>query len=305
MEQIKQLLPDFLPEMLKAQYGEEIAEKIIRGYEADRKVTLRVNTLKAAVDDVKSTLTQAGIEYDTVSWSREALIIKNADENRIMELPVYDNGGIYLQSLSSMLPPVMLAPAAGEDILDMAAAPGGKTTQMAALTGNKAHITACELNAIRARRLEYNVNKQGASCVYVMQKDSRTLDDFFSFGRILLDAPCSGSGVLSVYDANIKKTFTKKLIDKSVKAQTALLKKAVTLLKKGHEMVYSTCSVLRCENEDIVNSMLKSGKVEIVPIDIEGMESIPLLPVSIPGTVCVAPDELYEGFFVAKLRKKQ
>lgn len=304
MEQIKQLLPDFLPEMLKAQYGVEIAEKIIRGYEADRKVTLRVNTLKAAVDDVKSTLTQAGIEYDTVSWSREALIIKNADENRIMELPVYDNGGIYLQSLSSMLPPVMLAPAAGEDILDMAAAPGGKTTQMAALTGNKAHITACELNAIRARRLEYNVNKQGASCVYVMQKDSRTLDDFFSFGRILLDAPCSGSGVLSVYDANIKKTFTKKLIDKSVKAQTALLKKAVTLLKKGHEMVYSTCSVLRCENEDIVNSMLKSGKVEIVPIDIEGMESIPLLPVSIPGTVCVAPDELYEGFFVAKLRKK-
>lgn len=305
MEQIKQLLPDSLPEMLKAQYGEEIAEKIIRGYEADRKVTLRVNTLKAAVDDVKSTLTQAGIEYDTVSWSREALIIKNADENRIIELPVYDNGGIYLQSLSSMLPPVMLAPAAGEDILDMAAAPGGKTTQMAALTGNKAHITACELNAIRARRLEYNVNKQGASCVYVMQKDSRTLDDFFSFGRILLDAPCSGSGVLSVYDANIKKTFTKKLIDKSVKAQTALLKKAVTLLKKGHEMVYSTCSVLRCENEDIVNSMLKSGKVEIVPIDIEGMESIPLLPVSIPGTVCVAPDELYEGFFVAKLRKKQ
>lgn len=305
MEQIKQLLPDFLPEMLKAQYGEEIAEKIIRGYEADRKVTLRVNTLKAAVDDVKSTLTQAGIEYDTVSWSREALIIKNADENRIMELPVYDNGGIYLQSLSSMLPPVMLAPAAGEDILDMAAAPGGKTTQMAALTGNKAHITACELNAIRARRLEYNVNKQGASCVYVMQKDSRTLDDFFSFGRILLDAPCSGSGVLSVYDVNIGKTFTKKLIDKSVKAQTALLKKAVTLLKKGHEMVYSTCSVLRCENEDIVNSMLKSGKVEIVPIDIEGMESIPLLPVSIPGTVCVAPDELYEGFFVAKLRKKQ
>lgn len=304
MEQIKQLLPDFLPEMLKAQYGLEIAEKIIKGYEADRKVTLRVNTLKAAVDDVKSMLTGAGIEYDTVSWSSEALIIKNADENRIMELPVYDNGGIYLQSLSSMLPPIMLAPAAGEDILDMAAAPGGKTTQMAALTGNKAHITACELNAIRAKRLEYNVNKQGASCVYVMQKDSRTLDDFFSFGRILLDAPCSGSGVLSVYDVNIGKTFTKKLIDKAVKAQTALLKKAVTLLKKGHEMVYSTCSVLRCENEDIVNSMVKSGKVEIVPIDIEGMESIPLLPVSIPGTVCVAPDELYEGFFVAKLRKK-
>ncbi len=304
MEQIKQLLPDFLPEMLKAQYGEEIAKKIIKGYEADRKVTLRVNTLKADVDDVKSMLTKAEIEYDTVSWSSEALIIKNADENRIMELPVYDNGGIYLQSLSSMLPPIMLAPAAGEDILDMAAAPGGKTTQMAALTGNKAHITACELNAIRAKRLEYNVNKQGASCVYVMQKDSRTLDDFFSFGRILLDAPCSGSGVLSVYDANIGKTFTKKLIDKSIKAQTALLKKAVTLLKKGHEMIYSTCSVLRCENEDIVNSMVKSGKVEIVPIDIEGMESIPPLPVSIPGTVCVAPDELYEGFFVAKLRKK-
>ena len=103
-----------------------------------------------------------------------------------------------MQSLSSMLPPVILEPKEGKDILDMAAAPGGKTTQMAALTNNKAHITACEMNNIRIEKLKYNLEKQGASCVYVMNKDSRQIDDFFSFDQILLDSPCSGSGTIDL-----------------------------------------------------------------------------------------------------------
>ncbi len=101
----------------------------------------------------------------------------------------------------------------------MAAAPGGKTTQMAALVNNKARITACEMNAIRAERLKYNIEKQGASSVYVMITDSRKIDDFFSFDRILLDAPCSGSGTLYSEDENRKKHLHLKLIQKSIKAQ--------------------------------------------------------------------------------------
>lgn len=300
----REKLPQFFPDLLERQYGRELADTILSGLCADRKATLRVNTLKTCADEVIACLAQAGVTCTRVPWYEDALILENADETIVRALPVFEEGRIYMQSLSSMLPPVILAPRENADILDMAAAPGGKTTQMAALSGNKAHITACEMNVIRAERLRYNVERQGASCVYIMQKDSRTLDDFFSFDQILLDAPCSGSGVLNINDPRLQGTFTKRLIDKSVKAQTALLKKAAKLLKKGREMVYSTCSVLACENEDIVCAALKNCDLELVPIDTDRLQGVPRLPVSLEGTLCVAPSALYEGFFVAKLRRR-
>ena len=294
----------FLEEKLEKQYGTKITKEIIEGYQTKRKTTLRVNTIKGNIEEIKNELEKEKIEYETVKWSKEALIIKNADEKTIQEMEIYKNGKIYLQSLSSMLPPIILEPKEGTDILDMAAAPGGKTTQIAALTNNKAHITACEKNKIRAERLKYNVDKQGATCVFIMPKDSRFIDDFFSFDQILLDAPCSGSGTLDYNNANIEKYFTEQLIERSSKTQKTLLSKATKLLKPGHEMIYSTCSILDCENEDVVASVIKNGNIEIVPINFEGMEELPILPTKISGTLCVKPTELYEGFFVAKIRKK-
>ncbi len=297
-------LPDFFKELLKKQYSKEDIFKIVSGYNSKRYVTLRVNTLKTTSEEVEKKLQQSNIKYKINELNNNAIIIENAKEKDIQELDIYENGEIYLQSLSSMLPPIVLEPKEFEDILDMAAAPGGKTTQIAAITNNNANITACELNAIRAERLKYNIEKQGATSVYVMQKDSRTIDDFFSFDRILLDAPCSGSGTLNVNDENAFKYFTPKLIEKSIKAQCALLKKALTILKPGKEMVYSTCSILVSENEDVVNKILKEVNAEIVPIEFDKMEELPLLPVKIPGTICVCPNEFYEGFYIAKLRKR-
>ena len=262
----------FLEEKLEKQYGKKITKEIIKGYQEKRKTTLRINTIKSNIEEIKKELEKEKIEYETVKWSKEALIIKNADEKTIQEMEIYKNGKIYLQSLSSMLPPIILEPKEGTDILDMAAAPGGKTPQIAAITNNKAHITACEKNKIRAERLKYNVDKQGATCVFTMQKDSRFIDDFFSFDQILLDAPCSGSGTLDYNDAHIEKYFTEQLIERSSKTQKTLLSKAIKLLKPGHEMVYSTCSILDCENEDVVASVIKNGNIEIVPINFEGME---------------------------------
>ena len=292
----------FLEEKLEKQYGTKITKEIIEGYQTKRKTTLRINTIKSNIEEIKKELEKEKIEYETIKWSKEALIIKNADEKTIQEMEIYKNGKIYLQSLSSMLPPIILEPKEGTDILDMAAAPGGKTTQIAALTNNKAHITECEKNKIRAERLKYNVDKQGATCVFIMPKDSRFIDDFFSFDQILLDAPCSGSGTLDYNDANVEKYFTEQLIERSSKTQKTLLSKAIKLLKPGHEMVYSTCSILDCENEDVVASVIKNGNIEIIPINFEGMEELPVLPTKIPGTLCVKPTELYEGFFVAKIK---
>ncbi len=290
-----------IEERLEKQYGSKLAKEIVKGYGCKRPVTLRVNTLKTSPEEVKDKLTKEQISYKEVEWSKEALVLDNVRENRVQELEMYQNGEIYVQSLSSMLPPILLNPKPGNDILDMAAAPGGKTTQMAALTSNLAHITACELNRIRTERLKYNVQKQGASSVYVMEKDARNLDDFFSFDQILLDAPCSGSGTLQVENEKVKQNFTEKLIQKSVASQAALLKKAITVLKSGGEMVYSTCSILKEENEEIVLPFLKENRVEVVPLEGQGL---PLLPVAIEGSLCLAPNEWYEGFFIVKLRKK-
>ena len=296
-------VPEFLIDLLKKQYGEELTKEIIRGYSVKRKVTFRVNTLKSDVNKIKLELERNNIEYKKVSWYEDAFIVQNVDEEDLRNMDIYKNGEIYMQSLSSMLPPIILNPAQGKDILDMAAAPGGKTTQIAALTCNKAHITACEINKIRADRLKYNLERQGAKNVFLMQKDARYIDDFFSFDQILLDSPCSGSGTLDLNDKNLDKNFTEKLVDNCTRFQYSLLKKAIKVLKPGSDMVYSTCSILQKENEDILNKILKEEKnIKIVPIEFKD-EKIKLLPVKIPGTLCVMPDELYEGFFIAKLVK--
>lgn len=296
-------IPEFLIEKLENQYGNEIKEKILKGYSSLRKTTFRVNTLKSTVEEIENVLKNKHIEFEKVAWSQEAFIVQNICEEDIQKLEIYKQGKIYLQSLSSMIPPIVLNPKEGKDILDMAAAPGGKTTQMAALSNNKAHITACEMNNIRIEKLKYNVEKQGASCVYIMQKDSRQIDDFFSFDQILLDSPCSGSGTLNSENVNTEKYFSIKLIEKSTKSQYALLKKALKILKTGQEMVYSTCSILTEENEEIVKKVLKEVNAEIVPIEFEGMDELPNLPVTLEGTICIAPNEVYEGFYIAKLRK--
>ena len=297
-------IPIFLYEILTKTYGENLVNEIIDGYTKNRPTTFRVNTSKVSLDYIKQTLKELKINFQEVAWNKTAIIIEDIKENEIKELDIYKNGEIYLQSLSSMIPPFVVNPKEGENILDMAAAPGGKTTQMANLSNNKAMITACEKNKIRAERLKYNLEKQGTSRVTVMLKDARKLDDFFSFDKILLDAPCSGSGTLNLNVTNIEKVFTKELVERSIKTQKELLKKAVRILKTNGELIYSTCSILKEENEKVVEEILKLGNAEIVPIDAEEFKDIPLLPVNIEGTMCVCPNELYEGFFVAKLRKK-
>lgn len=296
-------IPQFLYERLVKQYGEEISKEIIRGYSKKRLVTLRVNTIKVTVDNIMKILKENRIKYRTVEWSKEALIIENANENDIRKLDIYKSGEIYLQSLSSMIPPIILGAKKDENILDMTAAPGGKTTQIAALSNNQALITACEKNKIRLERLKYNVEKQGANKVNVMNIDARKLDDYFSFDKILLDAPCSGSGTIYLNDNDIKNKLTEELIKRSRDTQIELLKKAIKLLKPGKELVYSTCSILKEENEQNIQKILKMGDIEIIPINEEKLNEIQLLPVSIKGTICVLPTELYEGFYVAKIKK--
>ena len=296
-------VPAYLAQLLRAQYGEETAERIAQGYAAQRVVTLRANPLKTDAQTVRERLAAQDIETSPVPWYADAMIVRGAREDALTGLDLYERGEIYLQSLSSMIPPLLLGAKPGENVLDMAAAPGGKTTQIAALTGNQAMVTACEMNKIRAERLRYNVQRQGATRVTVMNIDSRNLDDLFSFDRILLDAPCSGSGTVQLGSPRSKGQFSREFLSRTTKQQEALLGKALRLLRPGCEMIYSTCSVLAQENEEIVSRVLRKTGAQVVPLELAAFESVPRLPVSIPGTLCVAPDELHEGFFVAKIRR--
>lgn len=289
------MIPEFLIEKLNNQY-KDLTEKILEGYKSKRKTTLRINTIKTTKEKVLETLKKENIKYETVSWYEDALIIENSEFLRNLE--IYNNGEIYIQSLSSMLPPLVLEPSE-EKILDMAAAPGGKTTEIYNLSNKKALITAVEKNKIRADRLKYNIEKQGASAT-ILVDDATRLDEFYSFDKILLDAPCSGSGTLN---ENSFKYFNEKLINNSIKTQEQLLNKALQILKKDHIMVYSTCSILKEENENQLEKLIKQNKIEIIEIDESLFKDIPKLPTRVKGTMCVCPSELYEGFFIAKIKK--
>lgn len=173
-------LPRFLVDTVAGAYAPADAELMIEGFgaAATRPVTLRANTLKATAEDIAAALDAAGIAHQTVAWYPDAFILPEAQVSDLWDLDIYRNGKIYLQSLSSMMPPLVLGAQAGEDILDMCAAPGGKTTQIAALTQGQAHLTACEMSIPRAEKLEANLGRQGAKNVPVMRIDARELDEF-------------------------------------------------------------------------------------------------------------------------------
>lgn len=289
----------YFEEKCLSYYSEEELNEIIVGMQK-RLTTFRINPLKKDGNVLRE------IENNNLKITKSAIydlayILKNGNETSLESLNCYKNGQIYLQSLSSMMPPLKMDLVPGHAILDMAAAPGGKTTEMAALSMNKTSITACELNKIRAQRLKFNVDLQGASSVYVMNVDARHLDEFFTFDEILLDAPCSGSGTREFNSEGLK-GLTKELVEKSVKSQEILLKEAFKHLKKNGTMIYSTCSIFKCENEEVVLKALKGKKYEVIPISFDD-KNLHLLPSTIKGALTIMPNEYFEGFFMIKIKK--
>ena len=288
-------IPEFLYNRLINSYGEELTSNIIERYKLKRIVSLRVNILKSNIDEVKEVLDKNNISYKEVELIPFALIV-DIDESKLQELDIYKNGLIYLQSISSMLPPMYLDLVKGSTILDMAASPGGKTSEICALSNNEIYVTATEVNEIRRDRLIYNLDKLGCKNVTTLRVDARNLDEYFSFDNILLDAPCSGSGTIEKNDFS---KINEKLVTNIAKVQESLLRKALSILKPGKTMVYSTCSILKEENEDIINKMMKEFNIEIVPIELD----FETLPSKIEGVQTIMPSEINEGFFICKIKK--
>jgi len=289
---------EYLQNKIIKYYGLDVAKEVLETFKISKPLTLRVNTSKTDVNNILKVLDENKISYERLDWYDDALVIKS--ERDIRELDIYKKGEIYVQNLSSMLPPLILEPKENETILDMAAAPGGKTLEIYNLSNGKALITACERNKIRLEKLKYNIEKQGGHRIGVINKDARELDEYFKFDKILLDAPCTGSGTLSSVDNH---EVTEKLLNMTTKLQKDMFEKAYKLLKSGGEIVYSTCSILKEENENIVKPYIDENLLKVIPIDIERFQNIPKLNTQIKGSICVKPTKNYEGFFVIKLKK--
>ena len=322
--EIKKKLPKDFVERLYENYTPLTVDKILSGMNGERSTTLRVNTLKNNVQEVMNDLKENNIKFERVQWYKDALVLKNASEKQVQKLELYENGSIYLQSLSSMVPPLVLGPKTNEKVIDLTAAPGSKTTQMAALMENKGYILANELDEIRCERLKYNVEKQGATIVEVNNGRGESVGKQYEeyFDKVLLDAPCSGEGRFLVNDAKTYRSWSEKTVRELSKLQKKLFKSAYQALKPGGEMVYSTCTLNKEENEEILLWAMQELSIKLLPIqiNIKNAENANLHPLNIDSSknlettsaleelkkaIRILPSRETEGFFVARIKKKE
>lgn len=309
--EIKRKLPNDFIEEIEKEYSPMVVDKMLASMGEKRTVTIRVNRLKTNRLELMNCLKERNIKFDCVLWYEDAFVIKNKTEKELQKLEEFENGLFYMQSLSSMIPPLVLNPKKNEKILDMTAAPGSKTTQMASMMQNEGSILANELDFIRYERLKYNVEKQGASIVKVVNGRGEKLGEEYSnyFDKVLLDTPCSGEGRFSMLEPRTYRDWSMKKVRELVKVQKKLWKSAYQALKPNGIMVYSTCTINQWENEEILdwayqnfNMQIEKIKIpikEIVAANAEGKEK------AIENAIKVLPSKTMEGFFVAKIRKKE
>ena len=300
-------IPEWLKKELKNQYDEKELEYIQKGYQEKRKTIFRVNTLKSYSKEVIVELIKNEIKYNQLNNSivpdiKLPEIFCVEDDLKLRQTNIYNEGKIYIQNLSSMIPPLFINPKENEDILDMAAAPGAKTTEIAALSMNKSNITACERNTIRLDKMIYNIKKQGAK-VYCINKNSIDLDNFMKFDKILLDAPCTGTGTINS-KTDFNRYLNETLLNKTTKIQEKLLEKAIKLLKKGGSIIYSTCSILEKENDEIIKKIItRNTNIHLEKIELLQNNDLKIVKGIENKTITILPDKKFEGFYIAKLVK--
>lgn len=285
-------------------------------YLSERSMTcFRINTLKTTIDDVSTQLSSAGFHLTPITWCKEAFCVPTEEKRELTQTSAAREGLLYIQNASSLLPSLILAPQPNEEILDLAAAPGGKTLHMAALMENKGRLAAVEAVKNRFFRLKANIKLAHASVVQAYFKDGTTVwrNVFERFDRVLLDAPCSSEARINPQDPASFAFWGPKKIKEMTNKQKKLLFSAIQCLKPLGILVYSTCSFAPEENECIVQTMLDKfpESLEILPIDIpitnfqkgltqwEGQE----FSNTMSRSLRVIPTNTMSGFFICKLRK--
>ncbi|CAL8101859.1 unnamed protein product [Orchesella dallaii] len=241
--------------------------------DAPRPLTIRTNTLKCRRRELAQALISRGVNLDPVGkWSKVGLVVYSS-QVPVGATPEYLAGHYMIQGAASFLPVMALGPQENERILDMCAAPGGKSTHIAALMKNTGTLMANEFNKDRAKALIGNFHRMGVKNSVICSYDGRKLPEVIKgFDRVLLDAPCSGTGVVSK-DSSTKTQRDAKDIQRTNTKQKELIMAAIDCLdatsKTGGYLVYSTCSILPEENEEVVNLALRKRNVKLVPTGLD------------------------------------
>ena len=292
--------PEWLIRCWAREWGMEKAESVCRALNEIPETDVRCNTLKTTVPELLDILRGEDPSAGQIPGLPEGI--------RMGRMPSLRNaswlheGLGYIQNASSMLPARVLAPQPGEHILDMCAAPGSKTTHMAQLMENRGQITAWDLYPHKLRLLEENCRRLGISIVKSSVRDASRPDPSLTgaFDRVLLDAPCSGLGVLG-HKPEMRWTRKEKDLAEFPKIQKNLLRAAALYVRPGGVLVYSTCTLNKGENEDTVKKFLaEHTEFSLAPFSFPADQEIK------SGMMTVWPDICrMDGFFAAKLIKEK
>ena len=278
------------------------------------KTTIRLNPLKGDVEKTLEILTKKDCELEKVPWASNVFFVKNIDKSEMSQMEEYKRGLFYIQNLSSILASIVLDPKEKEKILDMCAAPGSKTTHICALVGNKAEIIANDSDMVRIGSIRNVLNQFGAKAKVSLnegQTFGRTHPDYFD--RILLDAPCSGEGLIYLNGQKPLRFWTIKRVKISSIIQKELITSAFRSLKTGGTLIYSTCTLEPEENEGVVSYLLeKYDHAKIEKINIDRLTGITKGITKWSGnsyhqevskTLRIIPSAEMMGFYVAKIKK--
>ncbi len=293
-------MPGWLIEKWQKEWGAEKAHAVLAAFNEISPLTIRVNTLKQTREDLISLLEKEGIETEIVPYLEEALVIRKGAGQFFGKF--LKSGKAYVQSISSMVPARVLSPKPGDTVLDMCAAPGSKTTQMAEMMGNTGSIDAWDLYPHKISLIKKNAKKEGITIIHAGARDAAKpmAQVNEKYDKVLLDAPCSGLGVLG-HKVEIRWRRTEASLAEFPPLQKSLLAAAAPYVKKGGTLVYSTCTLNAEENEQVVEDFLSHHpEYEAVDFTLEGLDA------SEKGMMTIWPDAIHsDGFFVAKLKRKE
>ena len=271
--------PSWLVELWLEQLGEEATGKLLEANQKQAPLIIRTNTLATTPEKLALTLLEEGIETVPCSFVPEALQVKCG---RPGASAAFSRGLFLIQSEASQLVSHLLAPKAGERVLDLAAAPGGKTTHLAQLMENKGEIIACDLHPHRVELIEENCQRLGVKIVETICADGREIRGKVEapFEKVLLDAPCSGLGVMRG-KPDLRWHKTPQELSTLPPLQLELLEAAASVTAPGGELCYSTCTINRAENQDLAAEFLATHP-DFQPLSLaerlpEGAKQIKLL----------------------------
>ena len=294
---IRYSMPKWLLRKWADQFGEETTVRLCETTSEAADSILRVNTLKTTKVRLIEQLEKAGcVVADDVALPNAIRIVQGGGLPRTK---AFQQGHFFIQDTASMLPALLVEPQAGERVLDMCAAPGGKATHMSELSEGKSHIIAMDSSRRRLWKVLENIERLESPGISVLCGDGLNTPVQSAFDRVLVDAPCSGLGTLRRHP-DLKWRMTQESVDELAETQRALLRSAIQLCKNGGVIVYSVCTFTPEETTAVIEPILAEGNVVLE----NGQECLETWKKTKGIYQSLPSDGVWDGFFLTRFRKQ-